>query len=450
MHPKRGGYSFLIRPILVVLDLCVLSFFIHIFLFRQETLLLYFFVLTGWLIAAFGLSFYEVYRFTKPIKIVGLLVRQSILFAVILYAYFGLVKSRTISIEQTAKLVFLAIATIGVIKILIYYVLKKYRSYLGGNNRQIVVFGDSEGAQELKKFFKKRKDLGYHIMEVFGQNLSKSIEDGMAFINSNNVDEIYCSIDEVTDEEVNSLISYADKNFSVLKFIPNTKRFLSKHLKTDYYEYLPVLSIPEVALNNVFNRLLKRTFDVIFSLFIIILILSWLTPILFVIIRLESKGSIFYKHVRNGINYHEFVCYKFRSLRVKEDITELHVKKNDERVTKIGRFIRRTSIDELPQFYNVLKGDMSVVGPRPHMVQYTQSYAKKIDKYNFMFRHVVKPGVTGMAQIKGYRGEIKSDEDIINRIKYDIFYIENWSIFLDIKIIIDTAVSLIKGDENAY
>ena len=396
------------------------------------------------------LNFYEVYRFTKPIKIIGLLVRQGLLLGVILYAYFGLVKSRTISVKETTKLLFLAIFAIGLIKIAVYYILRQYRSYLGGNNRQVVIFGNNDGAQELSKFFKKRKDLGYHIKGVFGNNLDNEIEAGIAYINQNDVDEIYCSMDEVTDDQINMLISYADKNFSVLKFIPNTKRILSKHLKTDYYEYLPVLSLPEVALNNAFNRFFKRVFDIVFALFIVLFVLSWLTPLLFIFIKLESKGPIFYKHIRNGINYHEFVCYKFRSLKLEEDRSPLHVKKDDTRVTKVGKFIRRTSIDELPQFYNVLKGDMSVVGPRPHMVKYTQAYAKKTDKYHFMFRHVVKPGVTGMAQIKGYRGEIKSDEDIINRIKYDIFYIENWSLILDLKIIMDTIINLIKGDENAY
>ena len=126
------------------------------------------------------------------------------------------------------------------------------------------------------------------------------------------------------------------------------------------------------------------------------------------------------------------------------------MKKNDSRVTKVGKFLRKTSLDELPQFFNVLKGDMSVVGPRPHMIKYTSKYSKKIDKYDFTFRHNVKPGITGLAQISGFRGEIKSDIDIVNRIKYDIFYIENWSLFFDLKIIFKTVLNAIKGEEKAY
>ena len=165
---------------------------------------------------------------------------------------------------------------------------------------------------------------------------------------------------------------------------------------------------------------------------------------------MESKGPLFYKHKRNGINYKEFNCYKFRSLKTIKEVKGTYVQQNDTRVTKIGKFLRKTSIDELPQFVNVLFGDMSVVGPRPHMLSYTEEYSKKIDKYNFIFRHHVKPGVTGLAQIKGYRGEIKNDEDIINRIKFDNFYIENWSILLDLKIIIQTALNIFKGEKKAY
>jgi len=249
---------------------------------------------------------------------------------------------------------------------------------------------------------------------------------------------------------VNAYVKYANINHCNIKFIPNTKKLFTKRLKTDFYNYLPVLSIPQVALNQDINKLLKRTFDVVFSLFIIVFILSWIYVILFILIKLESKGPVIYKHKRNGIKYKEFNCFKFRSLTTLKEIKGTYVKQNDRRVTKVGKFIRRTSIDELPQFVNVLLGDMSVVGPRPHMLSYTEDYSKKIDKYNFIFRHNVKPGITGLAQIKGYRGEIKHDEDIINRVKYDIFYIENWSLLLDVKIIFQTIAHVFRGQKQAY
>ena len=198
------------------------------------------------------------------------------------------------------------------------------------------------------------------------------------------------------------------------------------------------------------NIALKRVVDIVLAVLVIVFILSWLTPLLFITIKLESKGPLFYKHKRNGINYREFTCYKFRSLKQGSDEDRLYVSKEDDRVTKIGRFLRRTSIDEIPQFFNVLIGDMSVVGPRPHIPRYTNYYAKKIDKYEFVFRHSVKPGITGLSQIKGYRGEVKSDKDIINRIKFDVFYIQNWSLVQDINIIFNTVILIFKGQDQAY
>ncbi|MCL4158441.1 UNVERIFIED_CONTAM: hypothetical protein GTU68_035696, partial [Idotea baltica] len=196
------------------------------------------------------------------------------------------------------------------------------------------------------------------------------------------------------------------------------------------------------------NQFIKRLFDIIFSFTVIVFLLSWLTPLLAILIRIESRGPIFFKQSRNGFNYKEFDCYKFRSMTPNKNAHLYQATRGDQRVTRIGKFIRKTSIDELPQFFNVLFGDMSVVGPRPHMVSHTNMYAKKIDK--FMVRHFVKPGITGLAQVSGFRGEIETDKDIINRVKYDIFYIENWSILLDIKIITQTALNAVKGEEKAY
>jgi putative colanic acid biosynthesis UDP-glucose lipid carrier transferase len=344
---------------------------------------------------------------------------------------------------------------IGLGKIIGYYGLKKYRSVLDGNIRRVIIIGGSSGAQELERLFKNNKELGYKLVGLFsnkrGEGITGNIEDSFNFIEEEEgIDEIYCAIDELTEKDVNDYVKCASMNRINIKFIPNTRKLFTKRLKTDYYNYLPVLSIQEVSLNNSLNRFIKRAFDVAFSLLIIIFFLSWFIPLMAILIKLESKGPVFYKHIRNGINYKEFTGYKFRSLSYDENSDLKQVEEEDSRVTKIGRFIRKTSIDELPQFYNVLKGDMSVIGPRPHMIPYKKAYAKKIDKYNFVFRHSVKPGISGLAQVKGYRGEIKNDEDIINRIKYDIFYIENWSLFLDLKIIFETIVNILKGEKKAY
>jgi putative colanic acid biosynthesis UDP-glucose lipid carrier transferase len=253
---------------------------------------------------------------------------------------------------------------------------------------------------------------------------------------------------ELSNKQINQLIYFADNNLRELKFIPDNKDIFSKKLKYEYYDYIPILSFREIPLQDPINKFVKRTFDILLSSFVIIFVLSWLTPLLAILIKLESKGPVFFKQSRNGFNYKEFDCFKFRSMTPNKDAHLYQATRGDQRVTKVGKFIRKTSIDELPQFFNVLFGDMSVVGPRPHMVSHTNLYAKRIDK--FMVRHFVKPGITGLAQISGFRGEVESDNDIIGRVKYDIFYIENWSLLLDFRIIFKTFMNAIKGDEKAY
>ena len=167
-----------------------------------------------------------------------------------------------------------------------------------------------------------------------------------------------------------------------------------------------------------------------------------------ILIKLESKGPILFKQQRDGLDGNPFYCYKFRSMKINSVSDKVHATKNDFRVTKIGAFLRKTSMDEFPQFINVLLGDMSVVGPRPHLESLSLEYQKEVDDY--LKRHIVKPGITGLAQVSGYRGEIKNQSDIKNRIRFDIFYIENWSFYLDLKIIIRTIFNVFKGEEKAY
>ncbi|GAL67504.1 glycosyltransferase [Jejuia pallidilutea] len=197
-----------------------------------------------------------------------------------------------------------------------------------------------------------------------------------------------------------------------------------------------------------YANLVKRIFDIVFSSLVIVLILSWLIPIIFILQKFDSKGPLFFKQKRDGVNKKTFMCYKFRSMTPTKDCDTKMATKNDMRVTRLGNIMRKTSIDELPQFLNVLKGDMSVVGPRPHMQLHTQQFKDFVDKY--LVRHFLKPGITGLAQVKGYRGEIVNKSDIVNRVRYDIFYMEKWSLELDIYIIYLTVRNIFKGEEKAY
>jgi len=211
---------------------------------------------------------------------------------------------------------------------------------------------------------------------------------------------------------------------------------------------LPIMILRPIPLDDLLSQFVKRLFDIVFSFLIMIAILWWLVPLIGILIKLESPGPIFFKQKRNGRGNEPFDCYKFRSMRINNDSDTKQATKNDYRVTKVGRFLRNNSLDELPQFFNVFIGDMSVVGPRPHPVQLNEDYRSLIDRY--MSRHLIKPGVTGLAQVMGYRGETSEPYQMKSRIKLDIFYVEHWTFWLDMKLIALTILKIFKGDKNAY
>jgi Undecaprenyl-phosphate glucose phosphotransferase len=447
---KQGRYSNLISPLFAFIDIIIINS--TVFLFQINITNIYIFIVYSsllWLILSYKNHYYNVQRTTRIIQITTLLIRQFILYALILYAFIGFFKQPNISRLALGNYLLVVFVVLAAFKFLSYFLLNKYRANLGGNLRMVVVIGNNDKARQLINIFKSRLDFGYKFKKQFSiENEDTSLDDCFSYIIKNNIDKIYFSVSELSNEQINTLVDFADNNLRELKFIPDNKDIFSKKLKYEYYDYIPILSFRAISLQEPFNKFVKRVFDIVFASAIIVFLLSWLTPILAIIIKLESKGPVFFKQSRNGFNYKEFYCYKFRSMTPNKDAHLHQATKGDLRVTKVGRFIRKTSIDELPQFFNVLFGDMSVVGPRPHMVSHTNMYARRVDK--FMVRHFVKPGITGLAQVSGFRGEIETDNDIISRVKYDIFYIENWSLLLDLKIILQTFLSAVKGDEKAY
>jgi putative colanic acid biosynthesis UDP-glucose lipid carrier transferase len=450
MEYKQGRYSGFIKPLFGLIDLFIIN--ATIFLFEINLSNFYPFIIyitLSWIVISLKNHFYEVQRHTRIIQIIPLLIRQTILFAIVLYAFIGFFKQPNISRLALGSYVLTIFAVISGFKFFTFYLIKKYRTNLGGNIRNVIVIGKNEKARQLIKTFNSRLDFGYRFKAQFSiSDENFFLEKCFDFVIDNHIDEIYFSVAELSNKQINQLIDFADNNLRVLKFIPDNKDIFSKKLKYEYYDYVPILSFREIPLQDPINKFIKRTFDIILSSLVIVFVLSWLTPLLAILIKLESKGPVFFKQSRNGFNYKEFDCYKFRSMTPNEDAHLYQATRGDQRVTKVGKLIRKTSIDELPQFFNVLFGDMAVVGPRPHMVSHTNMYAKRIDK--FMVRHFVKPGITGLAQISGFRGDVESDKDIIGRVKYDIFYIENWSILLDLSIIYKTLMNAIKGEEKAY
>lgn len=450
MNLKEKKYSGYIRPFSYLIDLIIINVLaLCIFPFHDNEIAYSFFISLAWITIAIYLGFYEVYRYTKVIAILNCTLKQAALFGLFCLAL-ELFYSDFLYQKRVVLLVVSAIFFILSIKLFIYYFLKRYRILFDRNFRTVVLLGNNKNINPLKTFFTDNPDYGYKLMKVFTleDHKREKVDKCLSFVLENNMDEIYCSTADLSDKQIRDIINFADNNLKTLKFIPDEKQILSGKVKFEYYDYIPVISSRNILQDETINKIIKRVFDLLFSTMIIIGILSWLTPIMAVLIKLESKGPVFFIQKRNGLNYTVFNCFKFRSM-VLNDNSDLELAlKNDIKITKLGKFIRKTSIDELPQFFNVLWGDMSVVGPRPHPVSHNDKYALMADK--FMARHFVKPGITGLAQTKGFRGEVETHEDIINRVKYDIFYMENWSILLDIEIIFKTIFNILKGDEKAF
>ena len=450
MKTKTGRYTGYIRPFSYLIDLIIINILaLYIFWFHTNEIYYAVFISFGWFIIAANLGFYEVYRYTKVIAILNCTLKQGILFTLfcLVLEYFY---SETANQKTVALFVFSSLFLILSAKLFIYYFLKRYRILFGRNFRTVVLLGNNKNINPLKAFFTENPDYGYKLIKGFTleDNKKQRIDECLSFVLEGKIDEIYCSIADLSDTQISDIIDFADNNLKTLKLIPSEKQILSRSNKFEYYDYIPVISLRNILQDETLNKIIKRVFDIVFSSLIIVGILSWLTPILAIIIKWDSKGPLFFVQKRNGLNYKEFNCYKFRSMEFNDQYGLDLALKNHFQITKVGKFIRKTSIDELPQFFNVLLGEMSVVGPRPHPISHNDRYSLMADK--FMVRHFVKPGITGLAQTKGFRGEVEADEDIINRVKYDIFYMENWSILLDIKIIFNTIFNTLRGDEKAY
>lgn len=270
-----------------------------------------------------------------------------------------------------------------------------------------------------------------------------------AFIrDSKNVDKLYYIYSDLSNEEIRELMQLCQTNFIDFEIVPRETDLFPRGVNVEFSDDLPVLTLKSEPLFRLRNKIIKRTFDVFFSSMVILLIFPWLIPIIAVLIKLESKGPIFFIQDRSGYKGDAFLCFKFRTMTVNQDADNKQATKNDNRITKIGAFLRKTSLDEFPQFLNVFLGQMSVVGPRPHMLKHTEHYTDLIDI--FMIRHQAKPGITGWAQVNGYRGPTEQLSQMENRVKSDVWYIENWSFFLDLKCIFYTIFNVLKGEENAF
>lgn len=335
----------------------------------------------------------------------------------------------------------------------------KYMRSKGENKSRIIILGAGNVANEVYNRIIKNVNNGYEFLGFFDDReepslvVEKSLYRGnlqsvIPYLKEANVDEIFCALPAGDDRKAIPILNYAENNLVRFYFIPDFKRFLSKKVNLQFIDNIPIVFLRSEPLESCSNRMIKRFFDVLISFIFLITVFPWLVAILGFAIKCSSKGPVFFKQKRTGKNGEDFTCIKFRSMNINKEANEKQATKNDSRVTKIGAFLRKTNLDETPQFLNVFMGDMSIVGPRPHMLKQTELYSSLIDKY--MLRHLAKPGITGLAQITGCRGETKNIQEMEKRIQRDVWYLENWTFWLDVKVIFQTILLMVKGDQNAY
>jgi len=307
--------------------------------------------------------------------------------------------------------------------------------------------GDSHSTEILKNIFTDRKDYGYRIFEY--EHAEVKINELVAFWKKNGIHTLFLSMENSYDETLeNEIFGLAEDHKIHISLIPSITQSDFFLYDLGYIQTQPVLNQARYPLDYYSNFLMKRAFDIFFSIIILVLICSWVFPIIAILIKTTSKGPVFFLQKRYGFHEEVFNCIKFRTMVVNDESTTKTTSVNDSRITRVGKFLRKTSLDELPQFINVLRGEMSVVGPRPHMLAVDNYYKPKIGRYSL--RSMVNPGITGLAQANGLRGDFGDVEvEMKKRVLADAFYVRNWSFVLDLVIILKTVLLVIGGDKNA-
>ncbi len=409
-----------------------------------------------WLLAANYFQLYKehtiiklehVYRSTVKATAVHILVYPCLLFI----AAHNEVNAMTLLLFYSIWLLFMLIS-----RFIATYMQEKLPKTLNGR-RSVGVIGSTQTAHKLAHYFESNQHV-YRLERFIGENDQIYMEGGilekesfgkhLTRLASAGVKEIFISTDSNLNISPQELIEQADLYCIRLNFVPNLPHHLTEAGDLRFLGVTPIIRFRKEPMSEITNRFKKRAFDLFISLTAIIFILSWLYPLLAIIIKIQSPGPVLFKQLRSGRDNQDFYCFKFRSMRINTDSDKKQAVKGDARITRIGNFMRKTSLDELPQFFNVLMGQMSAIGPRPHMLAHTEHYSQIVKQY--MARHYVKPGVTGWAQVNGFRGETNEPSLMESRVEHDIWYMENWSLMLDVKIVFLTIINMLKGEQNAF
>lgn len=459
---KYVYYSKVSRVLLLLADFCIIIIafklpYLSIQPYQElPTIFLLIFILVWWIVSGLFKDVHRINGFRAYKKsLFELLVAYSLHIIILMLAVVSLTNI-TIPYAALGYCYILAIALTALCRFALIYLYKYYSNLNYGQYNKVVIVGAGQTGNALYNFFNQNNSFGQKFLGFFDDECADSerkeliiggLKDLKAFCLSEKVDEIYFSLPLECKELIEDLAKFSDDNFIHFRIIPDFGAVVPKNVNMYFIDSIPVITIRKEPLEIIFNKIIKRSFDIVFSLFVICTIFPFILPIIALVIKLTSPGPIFFKQLRPGKKNRLFYCFKFRTMRINNQ-TELQATKHDPRITSIGRFLRKTNLDELPQFFNVLLGDMSVVGPRPNMITQLEEYSKVIDKYKV--RHFVNPGITGYAQVNGYRGETKQLQLMEKRVEYDVLYMENWSFFLDLKIIFLTVWNMIKGEKNAY
>ncbi len=457
-HSKNISLISAISDIVILNLTLVVSFWylndFNRFCFSKYHIVFYFYLNLVWLVSS---AIFKTYTINKQISKKEILFTsiKTVVFFFFLFLLFFQIKSLDYVQRDAIKILFPVF--FGVLigwKYILYYIFHLYRKF-GYHYRNIVILGYNPAVIELRDYFHSNPWTGYRFKGFFTQDKTEDAVDVVGrytdlenYIVENEIDEIYILVGEIK-KGLSAVISSVISKYPVkLRIVPDLSDFSYMRLKLEHYDTLPVMQIQQGPLSFWYNLAFKRLFDFIFSSLIIILILSWLIPLVYIINLINGEKKLFFVQKRSGLNDRTFRCLKFKTMRDNSQSDEIQAHEHDDRVTAFGKFLRRNSIDEMPQFFNVFVGQMSVVGPRPHMLKHTDQYRKMVAK--FMIRHSIKPGITGHAQVRGFRGEIKEIIDMEDRVKFDVTYIEKWTLWLDIKIIFLTIINIIKGENSAY
>ncbi len=443
----------------IILNLLFNVYYCYIFHFgpvcrQTNALIFYIYINFAWIIT---ISIFKPYKIDRVLgkKYILFTYLKSVIFLLPLFLlYFQVLTFNYLPRYQIKYLFPVLLTALLAWRFSLYFILLLYRK-AGYNYRNVVIVGNNETANELKNFFLRTPWSGYRFKGFFTfepsnkKEVAGTYNELESFVAENMINEIYLISNEVDDSIFKIIASIVSKYAVKIRIVPYVSDFSFMSVKLVNYDSIPVLKVQRGPLSYWYNRWMKRSFDVMLSLVIIVAVLSWMIPLIALLNLLwGDKGSVFFIQQRTGLNNKPFRMVKFRTMKKNSDAHLKQATKNDDRITTTGKLLRKTSIDELPQFFNVLAGNMSVVGPRPHMLSHTDEYKELVKK--FMIRHAVKPGITGYAQVRGKRGEIKRIRDIKERIKLDLYYIENWSFSLDLKIVYLTVVNILKGDKAAY